>query len=279
MKILQLLALLLALCSMSLLFQGNLSATPKAPISLKFCIEDTEFPPFNYFERNNGQITGISDGYDIAILSLAFTADNLRYEVNALPWARCLQSVRNGSHDAAMSASLNAQRRKDFLHSTAYYSLTPSYFYLNNSFDSPPKILQLEDLRHHGQVCGIEGFNYARFGWMSDTLIKTRHIRNLPRMLKKKRCLFFLDRKETLYSTLALNRLTEFAQQLVSAPTPNQEKEPFHMLISRRSPHSQLIIEKFNTTVMEMAHRGALEELLIKHQDKLNQSANPLSHR
>ena len=47
------------------------------------------------------------------------------------------------------------------------------------------------------------------------------------------------------------------------------------MLISRDSPYSELIIERFNTTVLNMALSGALELLLIKHQEKLKQSVLP----
>jgi hypothetical protein len=54
---------------------------------LKFCIEDTEFLPFNYFVRENGKPTSVSDGYDIELLSLAFASKNLSYQVH--PYLGC----------------------------------------------------------------------------------------------------------------------------------------------------------------------------------------------
>jgi hypothetical protein len=64
--------------------------TTSLTTSLKFCIEDTEFPAFNYFVRENGKPTSVSDDYDIELLSLAFKLEsakskNLSYQVNPLP--------------------------------------------------------------------------------------------------------------------------------------------------------------------------------------------------
>jgi polar amino acid transport system substrate-binding protein len=261
------------LCLLSLFMASRLLAAQTTSLSapLKFCIEDTEFLPFNYFVRENGKPTSVSDGYDIELLSLAFASKNLSYQVHPLPWVRCLQSVRNGKFDAAMSASLNAQREIDFRHSVPYYHLTPSYFYLQSSFTSDPKIKKLEDLVQYGRVCGIRGFNYAQFGWPEQlNLIETPFLSRLPEMLKKKRCQFFLDRKEIFYGTLALKHLNLVPAQMVSRPVPNGQKESFHMLVSRKSQHQEVILTHFNALVLKMESRGELTELLNKHQEQLS---------
>ncbi|WP_434928178.1 substrate-binding periplasmic protein [Shewanella sp. HL-SH2] len=237
---------------------------------LKFCIEDTEFPPFNYFIRENGKPTAVSDGYDIELLALVFSSTAFEYEIQVRPWVRCLHSLRNGSIDAAMSASLNAKREIDFRASEAYYYLTPSYFYLKSSFISEPIIEKLEDLSKYGQVCGIKGFNYVQFGWPPHLgLIETPYMSHLSDMLKKNRCKFFLDRKESFYGTLALKQHDLIPPDLVSRPTPNNVKESFHMLVSRKSLHQDMILSLFNASVRKMESSGELAKLLNKHQQKI----------
>ena len=240
---------------------------------LKFCVEDTEFPPFNYFKRIDGE-KGESSGYDVDLLKLVFEPSGIEYEVLALPWRRCLKEVREGMLDGVMSASLNPQREKDYFHSDAYYYLNPSYFYLRSDFPDGLEIQALSELETHGNICGIKGFNYINFGWVNLTrLYEINEIAHLPTMLQKKRCRFFLARKETLAGTLALNHLYRFERLLGRSTVPNLKPEPFHMLISRKSSSAELINKLFNDKVKQLTLSGELEKLLDHHLHELRLNA------
>ncbi len=241
---------------------------------LKFCVEDTEFPPFNYFQRIDGE-KGKSNGYDIDLLKLVFEPLGIEYEVIALPWRRCLKEVNEGIIDGVMSASLNPQRAKDYFYSDAYYYLNPSYFYLKSDFPDGLEIQALSDLESYGNICGIKGFNYLNFGWINLTrLYEINEISSLPTMLQKKRCRFFLARKETLAGTLAINQLHQFEQLLGRSTVPNLQPEPFHMLISRKSVSAELIKKRFDEKVKQLTLNNELDKLLEHHLNELRLSAN-----
>ena len=249
------------------------SALPAmATASITICVENTEFPPFNYFDRNQS-VEPRTIGYDIDLLKLAFDQSELSHKVVALPWNRCLKEVKQGTVDAAMSASLNGERRRDYLISTPYYFLTPSYYYLKTDFPKGVQVKHLEQLKDYGSVCGIRNFNYENFGLKPDFhMFQIRNLAHLPEMLTKKRCQFFLARKETLSGTLAINKMDDFYTQLAGISVPDIQPEPFYMLISKNSPHKETIKQLFDTKVDRLNKEGKLRPLLEHHLQRLRDS-------
>ncbi|MGL4713347.1 MAG: substrate-binding periplasmic protein [Shewanella sp.] len=261
--------LILTVCVI-LLSPSTYSANEARPILLKFCVEDTEYPPFNYFTRLNGIKTSELGGYDIDLLERTFNPIGINYEVLALPWQRCLKNVLDGSIDAAMSASLNPQRAEDYIPSDAYYYLTPSYFYLTPNFGAQFHVDDINQLTKIGKVCGIKGFNYANFGWKKDVpIIEISSLKILPQMLIKQRCDFFLARKEIIAGTLALHQDVQTSHFLTSHPAPKSQQEPFYMLISKNSPHHAFIKSAFNNKVKQLRETQQLDEIYNLHLQKL----------
>lgn len=246
-------------------------ATDEQPRSkLRFCVEETEYPPFNYFIRLNGVKTSELGGYDIDLLERTFKPMGIDYEVVALPWRRCLKNVLDGSVDGAMSASLNPQRARDYIPSDAYYYLTPSYFYLTTDFGAQFHVDDINQLAKIGTVCGIQGFNYTNFGWKNTTpLSEINSLQYLPEMLTKQRCRFFLAREEILAGTLALTQDLRIPASLTAKRSPNVRQEAFYMLISKRSPHNGLIAREFNRQVHSMRDTQQLDALYQTHLQRL----------
>lgn len=262
----------------STLLFGLLSFSPMAEQAylqpkLIFCVESTEFPPFNYFKRVKGQKTE-SSGYDIDLLKRVFEPAGIEYQVIDLPWRRCLKEVNEGIVDAVMSASLNPQRIRDYIPSAPYYHITPNYFYLKYNYPDGLDISNLNELDKLGKVCGIAGFNYLNFGWDSlDKLYEINDISQLPTMLHKSRCRFFLARKETFAGTLAINNMNNLSELLSGQAVPNSQPEPFHMLVSKKSAFGNLINQLFNKKVLELRKSGELERLLEFHLNELRKGA------
>ncbi|WP_434339999.1 substrate-binding periplasmic protein [Motilimonas cestriensis] len=232
---------------------------------LKFCVEDSEYPPFNYQQRNaNSQPELV--GYDIDLLKRVFLAEKIAYEVVALPWRRCLKEVEQGFIDGAMSASLNERRQHLFIPSVPYYFLHPSYYYLKQAY---PNGLPLEDvsrLLEFGPVCGISGFNYDNFGINHvEKIYRIKDLYLLPKMLAQKRCRFFLARSEVFSATIAINGLHDLKQSLARQLIPNVPPEPFHLLVSPLSPNKDLILSLFNSKVTSLQSAGQLDRLLEYH--------------
>ncbi|AQS38273.1 amino acid ABC transporter substrate-binding protein, PAAT family [Shewanella psychrophila] len=262
----------------SVLLFGLLVSSPMAEQDylqpkLRFCVESTEFPPFNYFKRVKGLKTEPS-GYDVDLLRLVFEPAGIEYQVIALPWRRCLKEVYDGIVDGAMSASLNPQRKRDYLPSAPYYHLNPSYFYLKFNYPDGLKISSMSELEERGKVCGIVGFNYLNFGWSNlDKLYEINDISQLPIMLQKNRCQFFLARKETLAGTLAINKMHNLDKLLNGQVVPDSQPEPFHMLVSKKSAYGNLINPLFNKKVLELRKNGDLDRLLEYHLNELRKGA------
>ncbi|MCE2594511.1 transporter substrate-binding domain-containing protein [Motilimonas cestriensis] len=251
----------LPMCLFCLFFHGACFAQSK----LTFCVELSEYPPFNYLQKSDSATPNIV-GYDIDILKLVFEPENIEYEVVALPWRRCLKEVENGLIDGAMSASLNGQRKHRYIPSKAYYALKPSYYYLETDFPNGLTINKASELAHYKPVCGISGFNYDNFGYHDiKEIFRIKDLYLLPKMLEQKRCRVFLARSEVFAATLQLRNLSHFDFALIEKVIPNLPPEPFHMLVSRLSPHKEVILSLFNKRITNLEASGQLEQLLKYH--------------
>ncbi|MFO6423626.1 substrate-binding periplasmic protein [Motilimonas sp. KMU-193] len=238
---------------------------PLASAQVIFCVEATEYPPFNYQQRHQ-QTPDQLVGYDIDVLKRVFIPAKLDFRIIPLPWLRCLKEVEQGKIDGAMSASLNARRQVTYLATLPYYHLTPSYYYLKSSFPNGVKVKEANDLIKLGTVCGISGFNYSNFGFASSASIyRIKAMFQLPKMLEQGRCHFFLARQEVFNATLVLNHLTHLKDELAEQVMPNTEPEPFHILISAQSPHKEQLLTLLNQSIKDMTEAGTLQQLLNYH--------------
>lgn len=230
-----------------------------------FCVEATEYPPFNYQQRHQ-QTPDQLVGYDIDFLKRVFIPAKINYQVIALPWLRCLKEVEQGKIDAAMSASLNPKRESAYLATLPYYHLTPSYYYLKSVFPNGVIIKHATDLTKLGTVCGINGFNYDNYGFdTSQSVYRIKALFQLPKMLEQGRCQFFLARREVFHATLVLNQLSHLEDELVEQVMPDIAPEPFHILISHHSEHKEQLLSLLNQNIKEMSLSGKLQRLLNYH--------------
>lgn len=249
---------MLIICSCVTLFSPCIYAATERPLT--FCVEVTEFPPFNYFVRENNVKTDTLAGYDIDILKRVF--EGVPYEVVSLPWRRCLMSLTTGAVDAAMSASMNEQRQRDYISSEPYYYLTPGYFYLAKAADTPNEIASGAALQALGPVCGLGGHNYAQFGLTQGSdVTRMVNYQQLAEMLEVGRCRFYLDRLELLPAVTALFDNVHLPAldkgRITGAPS-----EPFYMLISPKSPQKNWLLSHFNRRITELRQQGELAKIL-----------------
>lgn len=232
-------------------------------VPLKICVEESEFPPFNYFSRIDGRKSHNSDGYDIRLLYRLFPPPDWQLHIIALPWPRCMLEVEQGKIDAAMSASANPERRRKFLLSRSYYYLTPGVVFLKRRFPEGLQFNSLTELAQMGTVCGIRGFNYRHFGWDNAIpLSLSKDLPLIPELLQRGRCDFFLARLEIFAGTLKLMNRDPQAIGLVSQVIPDTHPEPFYMLVSRQSPHKMALLTNFNEGITKLEKSGELQQIL-----------------
>jgi len=129
---------------------------------LSACASHT--PPFVLFVQ--GAPVG---GFSYELLSQIATHMGRKLTVSPLPWARCLQDVKSGAIDLAIDAYDDAERRKFYLYSAPYHTLSPQLFYKADSLLDALQIHTVRDLdRFKG--CGVRDYSYAHYDLDAATL-------------------------------------------------------------------------------------------------------------
>jgi len=232
-----------------------------------FCVEDGEWPPFNFIKRQDGQKTQESIGYDIDVVTAILSEHKIKAKFVIQPWRRCLKKTKNGLFQVALSASSSAQRERDYLLSAAYYSLTPSYFYLKKKFPNGLAIKSAVDLKKHGEICGRHGYNYANFGLKNtDVRMGAKTYKNLVEMTLKGRCDIFLARYETFSGVSLIGENLLADPRFERAPISNVKPENFHMLISRNYKYAEQLQLILDSGILRLKRAGQLQAILKKYQ-------------
>ncbi len=90
-------------------------AAPTAPLSgslVGICDDVAEWPPYTYYHRENGRKTGEVRGNSLRVVEAIFARHGIRYEIQLLPWRRCLLEVAGGTRfQMLLSATSNPNRR------------------------------------------------------------------------------------------------------------------------------------------------------------------------
>ncbi|QYJ82281.1 substrate-binding periplasmic protein [Shewanella aegiceratis] len=261
-----------------LLFVWSTYAAPQSKLEAKtinICVDETEYPPLNYFIRLDGHKTSVNAGFDIELLRLVLPTS---WQINlvAAPWPRCLLEVEQGRLDAAMAASANDERRATFLLSRPYFHLSPSVAFLQERFRGLEVAGLPRRLDTLGRVCGIRGFNYAYYGQPADLdIARSNEILQFSDLLLKRRCEFFLINREVYSAILRLEGQESLADRLAILPMAGGIKVPFYMLVSRRSPHAQALLSEFNRGVDNLEQSGDLARLWTRFTAGQGGKTNP----
>jgi len=133
------------------------------------------------------------------MLNIIFSKYNLDYELDMLPWKRCLRELKYGTYDMTLSTSLNDERKATFLVAKHNYTITPSYFYLKKQFPNGVDINNSNQLLKYGRVCGRHGYNYTNFGIDNKKIYReSKTYKASFGMLRKQRCDILLARYEII---------------------------------------------------------------------------------
>lgn len=213
-------------------------------------------------------------GYDVDVINMIFSDHGIKAEFVILPWKRCLMRTRKGVYQAVPSASKNPQREKDYLLSEAYYTMTPSYFYLKEKHPLGLTIKNASELKKLGKICGRHGYNYVNFGLENDDVCKgSRTYQSLVNMTLIGRCDIFLARYE------AFTGLSYIGQDFISdrrfghAPIPNVEPEKFYIMISRNFKYAHELKTILDSGIFKLKESGKLQSTFEKYVPSRNGSS------
>jgi len=262
---------LVVLASM-VLFVFPVASFSQTDFSLKgktvsFCGDNSEWAPFHFYERgDDGKRTDEIVGFDIDLLRDILKENGINSHFSLLPWKRCLDYVKkNENFQVVLSATANSERERDYLISSAYYTNTPSYFYVKNKFPTAPLVQKSSDLAEY-RLCGRFGYNYANFGLENAKIDQgAKNFSVLRKKVLKNHCDFFLARFETLAAQALTGKDLLSDGKLGYAPLQDVKPEPFVLLISKEYKHAEELKKIIKAGVAERYRLGRLDKMLKQY--------------
>lgn len=259
---------LLAL-SMNLLADGSGSPSgiPQGTlITIGIEESESEWPPYEYYERLNGKKTEKLTGFTVELTANILKKQGLAVKVVSHPWKRLLKQLEVGDPvQLIYPTSLNAERREKYLVSDEVYSITPAYFYLKDRFPDGVRLKDPGELLSHKPICGRLGYNYVNFGLSNDQVIMGSYDYNhLLNLLHHSRCKVILARYEVL-AAYALFGTPYITEKVGYSPVPGMDKEPFHYLISKQYEYGSELLALLNSELQQMKSNGLLKALMDQY--------------
>ncbi len=249
-------ALLLAACSVvhGVIWAQGSGSAPIGPV-LSACAGETA--PFVIIK---GSAT--PTGFSISLFNRIAEHLQLHARFKELPWARCLEEVKAGRIDLAIDAYEDAERRKVFLYTVPYHTLTPQVFYRRseaNRLGFPSLTLAaLQKLRG----CGVFDYTYEHYGLEAEKMdLGAKNDQSLLAKLALGRCDYAVEELEYVVG----GRRTERNwpnESALSSFQPTWAKPPqVHFLIGQAHPRAQELLSRVNEVIASSEKSGFLKAL------------------
>ncbi len=205
-------------------------------------------------------------GYSIEVYERVASQLGRVTRFQELPWARCLDAVKSGQIDLAIDAYEDEERRKVFLYTLPYYTLTPQVFYRSADAEKlglPSKTVKaLEKLKG----CGVHEYTYEHYGLETSKLDRgSPNDQSVLSKLAAGRCDFALEELEYIIGGRKTepNWPSEFG---LSSFRPDWAKAPqVHFLIGIARPDSQVLQAQVNGVIAASEKNGFLKALRKKY--------------
>lgn len=229
-------------------------------------IEPSDWPPYEFFQRKNGEKTEKVIGFTVDVVNEIFSQNSLKFEFRVFPWKRCLFYLESGEKiQMILPTSVNAERKKKYLISHRVYTITPSYFYMKKKYPNGIAIKSPRELLKYSPIGGKLGFNYLNFGIKNETVDRgATSFDALVEKLKKGRCNIVLARYEVLRAHSLIGQ-PYLSHDIGHAPIPGVAGEDFYFMISKNHQHSNELLQIINNGIDDLRSQGRLKEMLKKY--------------
>jgi ABC-type amino acid transport substrate-binding protein len=139
--------------------------------------------------------------------------------------------------DFAMDAYFDLERSKRFDYSMHYRTSTPQVFFRR---ENPITVADVSDLKKL-KGCGLVGWSYVHYGLSKESLDMGVGLANMVAKLKARRCDFFLEELETIYSNKLVGDDYLTDPVIAHLPVPWAKAPTSHLMASKNSEASALI--------------------------------------
>jgi polar amino acid transport system substrate-binding protein len=229
------------------------------------CEDVAEWPPYHYFKRKNGKKTKEIVGYGIEVLNEIFYKKGIKYNIQLLPWKRCLHDVTIGkNYQMALSGSYSLERDQNF-YLVNWYKTTVYYFYSKKHFPDGLQINNLSDLNNY-RLCGLLGYNYKYLGEFEKKMDKgARNYDAMIEKLHRGRCHVTFEQYEIIagFASIGKNYLGD--KDLGYAKLPGVPPTWFNMMISKNYVHSYELKKVISEGIAEIFWSGKYKTMLDKY--------------
>ncbi|OZG74216.1 hypothetical protein BTA51_04140 [Hahella sp. CCB-MM4] len=243
---------------LGIVFFSSLVCAEDLPSPVRICDDVSEWPPFIYYVREKGKKSAELQGVAYEVVERAFSQYHLPFDIQLMPWKRCLQAVKKADIHMLLVATLNEEREKSYWLSEVYGQTTPYYFYMENHLPQPV-INRRSDLARY-RVGGILGYNYSYYG-LDDKKVENQGIynyRHLLARLKSGQIDLFVENYEILAGFRAIGESYLQTPNLSYRPIPGMPATDIYMMFTK-SEQGWLLRELIDSVILEMKQSGELE--------------------
>lgn len=248
---------------------GGLGAQPAtapragAPVEVRICDDEAEWPPYTYWVRKDGVKTREVTGYTVELIRRVLERQAVRHRLELVPWNRCEEGVRAGQpYHMLLNASRNPQRERDFWISSPLYSTRTFYFWSWRHHRQGLDIQQPADLKRY-VVGGVLGYAYSQLQEAEpQRFVRASNYANLVQMLHRGRIDVMVVGEEVFQglSQVSGHRFDEdldLGRAQLAGVGPNA----FHMLFTKAHPLGADLHQWVEQALPVMEAQGELKAL------------------
>ncbi len=238
--------------SLLILFVTSLLAVSVKASELK--IFASHYPPFDIADNP------LTPGFDVEVTEAAFAASDIDVNVEFRPWARIMRDVQAGTATAAVTCSVNAERRKQLYYSDEISSSQVGLISLK-TLDTGA-IRSLDDLRNY-RVVSVNG--YATQTELINRNINTLNVNRMDEAInliaRQRQDIFYIGREAALFIANQLG----LAQKIKFTPLAEKPTLKLYVCFSKQWPGVQQLISKFNQGLQRIRTNGVFQEIHARY--------------
>jgi polar amino acid transport system substrate-binding protein len=261
------------------LIAGTLSAQSEnlKGKTISICDDGAEWPPYTYYERENGEKTEELVGYSVDVIREIFTKYGIKFTLAIIPWQRCQNEVDIGTkYQMFLSGGLDPGRIKRYHISQPYYFTSLYYFWSNknhpNGLDISNKSMKaaLWDLTNKYKMGNIFGYGMGPLTSLGLDISKVdtgaKDYKALKVKILKGRVDNFQESMEIL-SGLAAIGSTDIVNDpdITYAPLPHATPRGFQMMFTKQKKIGLQLRDLVDREITHMRAIGRLDELMKKY--------------
>lgn len=244
-------------CAMLALASGGGASAQQA---LTACASHT--PPFLMFERG-APVAGFS--YEL----LQWVSKQVGRELRVIevPWTRCLNEVKAGRIDLVIDAYEDADRRKSYLYSSPYHTLTPQIFYRVASRNEMTRVTSVQDLAKY-KGCGVRDFTYEHYDLDASKLdLGAADDQRMLQKLKAGYCDYAVEELEYIVGGRASTAMWPDESDLDSFRPTWARGPKVHFLTGKRNGGALALLAKVDQAIASAEKSGLSGALRKKYFD------------